>query len=170
MQKLYFIRHGQTHMNVSGYWSGTTETQLTEEGKKQAKAAGKAARKLDIDLIVSSPMHRTKETATIIAKEIGYDPTKIEYNSLLIERHFGELEGKPWDPDLDMDGIADIESVDTLLERSRLALEWLYTLPAKNILVVSHGSFGRALRSLLMPEYPFEHPARLQNAEINHWV
>ncbi len=115
-------------------------------------------------------MHRTKETATIIAKEIGYNPAKIEYNSLLIERHFGELEGKPWDPDLDMDGIADIESVDTLLERSRLALEWLHTLAAHNILVVSHGSFGRALRSHLIPEYPFDSPTRLQNAEIHRWV
>jgi probable phosphoglycerate mutase len=170
MKKLYFVRHGLSEMNVSGHWSGTTETSLTAEGRRQAKRAGQKAKELKIDYIVASPLSRARETAEIIAKEIGYALEEIHINDLFIERHFGELEGRPWNPDLDLDGIVDIETVDTILERAKLALNFLHSLKADNVMVVSHGSFGRALRHHLLQEYPFSHPARLTNAEINEWL
>ncbi|MBI3624030.1 histidine phosphatase family protein [Candidatus Saccharibacteria bacterium] len=156
-------------MNVSGHISGTTETPLTEEGRQQAKRAGRAAKKLNIDLIVCSPLGRAHETAKIIAKEIGYPINKIQTNGLLIERHFGVMEGQLREPDHDADGFADVESRDTLMNRAKQAIDWLHSLPAQHILVVSHGTFGRAVRSLLKPEIPFDH-SRLQNAEIHHWL
>ena len=125
MKKLYFIRHGLSEMNVKGLIAGRTESPLTEEGKLQARHAGKQAKKLGIDYIVSSPMSRAHETAKIIAKEIGYPLDKIHLNSLFIERDFGELEGKVWSPDLDIDGFADVEAQDTLIERAGLALNFL---------------------------------------------
>jgi probable phosphoglycerate mutase len=170
MKKLYFLRHGLTVMNVEGKWSGTTETPLTPEGRDQAKRAGQQAKGLDIDYIVASPLGRARETAEIIAREIGYPAKDIHYNDLFIERHFGALEGQPWQPDLDMDGIADIESVDTLLNRARLALEFLHTIEAQHILVVSHGSFGRAMRSLLHEDKPYHVLDRLNNAELHQWL
>lgn len=170
MKHLFFARHGLSEMNVAGLWAGTTETPLTEEGRKQAKAAGQAAKDLGIDYVVSSPLSRALETAQIIARQIGYPVSKIHVNDLFIERHFGELEGKTWNPDLNLDGITDIETVDTLLERAKLALAWLESLPANNVLVVSHGSFGRALRSQVLAEFPFSHPHRLKNAEIHQWL
>ncbi len=157
-------------MNVEGRWSGVTETPLTATGRKQAKQAGKQAKGLDIDYIVASPLGRARETAEIIAKEIGYPLENIHYNDLFIERHFGALEGQPWQPDLDLDGIADIESVDTILNRARLALEFLRTLEVHTILVVSHGSFGRAMRSHIKPQYPYHVLNRLNNAEIHEWL
>ncbi len=176
MKKLYFCRHGQTEMNTLGHFSGTTETPLTTEGRKQAKRAGKKAKDLNIDYIISSPLSRAVETAQIIAKEIGYPIDKIHTNELFIERHFGDLEGRAWNPDLDMDGIADIETRDTVLERARLALEFLETIDADNILVVSHGSFGRALRSLFLPHIPYHQTSggrrhlAIPNAEIINWL
>ncbi len=170
MKHLYFVRHGLSEMNKLGIWSGTLETPLVPEGKEQARQAGLQARYLNIDCIVSSPLSRAQETAQIIAHEIGYPLEQIHTNPLFVERHFGELEGRPWDPDLNMDGISDIETVDTLLERARLALEFLQSLKAENILVVSHASFGRALRHHILKEYPFSHPHRLQNAEIYQWL
>jgi uncharacterized phosphatase len=177
MRKLYFVRHGQSEMNVSGHFAGITETPLTAEGREQAKRAGQIAKDFHIDAIVSSPLSRALETAQIIAKELGYSLDKIHINKLFIERDYGELEGKPWAPDLNLDGMSDIETVDTVLERAKLALDFLHTLDAGNILVVSHGTFGRALRSHILPDYPFHNTTtkdssqfRIPNAEIVSWL
>lgn len=170
MKHLYFCRHGETHANASGHWSGTFETPLTETGKQQAKLAGRSAKELNIDYIICSPLGRAKETAEIIAIEIGFPVDKIEHNSLFIERHFGQMEGQPYRSDHDVDGFVDVEAKDSVLERAHLALEHLETLGAENILIVSHGTFGRAFRSLTHPKLPFEskgnEKTRLKNAEI----
>lgn len=159
------MRHGLTEMNAAGLRSGSTETILTAEGRNQAKLAGQQAKHLSIDLIVCSTMKRTRETAEIVAHEMDYPIEKIMHSSLLIERHFGELEGQPYSPDLDIDGFADVESTDTLLHRAQLALEWIESLPGESILVVSHGSFGRALRHIVNRDIPFGPPS-FKNAEV----
>lgn len=166
MKTLYFMRHGLTEMNVAGLWSGRTETQLTAEGRKQAKRAGQAAKNLGIDAIVCSTMGRAVETAEIVAKEIGYPVENIHKSSLLIERHFGELEGTPWQPDLNVDGFADVESVDTLKNRALLALEWIETIPGKTILIVSHGATGRMIRHAANQTIPFVGAGKFDNAEL----
>lgn len=168
MKNFYFARHGLSEYNKKGLLAGRTECPLTPEGREEAKAAGQKAKTLKLDVIASSPQCRAMETAQIIAKEIGYKEADIHINNLLAERHFGEMEGKPWAPDLNFDGISDVETLDTLMERARLALEWLDSFDG-NVLVVSHGSFGRALRSIMLAEYPFTHPERLKNAEIVLW-
>lgn len=175
MKKLYFIRHGITEMNELGLISGITETPLSKTGKLQAKTAGQEAKLLNIDCIVSSPMNRAVETARIIAKEIGYPLDNIHISKLLIERDFGELEGKVWSPDLNLDGIADIETVDTILARASLAIKWLESLDAQTILVVAHGGIGRALRHHLVEDMPYSNgPSpeghRMHNAVIHRWV
>ena len=82
------------------------------------------------------------------------------------------MEGKVRDLNLDydIDGFVDVETEDTILERARLALNHLHSLNVDTILVVSHGAFGRALRSLTHPHLPFEptgtHKTRFKNAEI----
>lgn len=157
-------------MNVRGVWSGTTETPLTLEGRRQARQTGRAAKGLGIDLIVSSPLSRAVETATIIAKEIGYPPDKIQTNDLLIERHFGELEGTTWHPDINIDSTKNVESIDSILDRARSALDWLENIDEGIIMVVSHGSFGRALRHHILEDFPFTHPHRLKNAELHEWI
>lgn len=169
MKHLYFVRHGQTVANATGVWSGTMETPLTEEGRAQAKLAGQHAKQLQIDHIICSTLGRAHETAQIIAREIGYPVHAIELNSLLIERHFGEMEGQPWQIDTDSDGFVNVETRDSVLERAKLALEHLQQLDVETVLVVSHGTFGRAFRSLIHPHMPFEpgNPKnRFNNAEI----
>ncbi len=170
MKKLYFIRHGQTEMNVAGIYAGVIETPLTDEGKRQAKNAGKAAKDLGIDLIVASPLGRAQETARIVAKEIGYESAKIKGSPLLIERFFGAMEGQPNDPSLTYDKFDGAEDDDSLVHRAHAALAWINSQHADHILVVSHGSFGRALRSILKEEYPMSHPERINNAELLCWV
>jgi uncharacterized phosphatase len=170
MKHLYFVRHGETVGNAENIWAGTFETPLNSKGKVQAKNAGKVAKELQIDLIICSPLGRTRETAAHIATEIGYPLEKIEYSSLFIERHFGEMEGKPTLADHNVDGFVDVETHETILERAKMALDYVKSLEAENILVVSHGAFGRAFRSLTHPHIPFEpkgtDETRLKNAEI----
>lgn len=166
MKRLYFIRHGLSEMNVQGVFAGLTNTPLTDEGREQAKEAGKKAKDLKIDHIVCSPLDRAHETARIIAKEIGYPIEDIELNSLLIERDFGSLEGQPWSLDVNVDGFSDVETTGSLLSRARLALDFLESLDYNNVLVVSHGALGRALRHHILEEFPFSHPHRIPNAEI----
>lgn len=170
MKKLYYIRHGQSEMNLQGFFAGTTNTPLTAKGRKQAKKAGVAAKKLNIDYIVSSPLTRALDTAKIIAKEIGYPIDKIEINPLFIERNFGEMEGKTYSVDLDLDGVIGVERTDDLLARTKLALAYLTNLETDSVLVVSHGSFGRGLRHHLFEEFPLSHPHRIPNAEIVSWI
>lgn len=156
-------------MNKSGHIAGTTDTPLVKEGRQQAKIAGQKAKKLKIDCIATSPLSRAKETAEIIAKEIGYPADNIHVSKLLLERDFGEAEGHPYAPDLDLDGFSDIETLDSLIERAHLALKWIETLPGNSVLVVGHGSFGRALRSVLIKEKPFYHQEKIHNTDIVLW-
>jgi alpha-ribazole phosphatase len=155
MKRVYFIRHGESELNVAGLFAGHSETPLTAKGREQASQAGKQATQVTIDHIISSPLSRAHETAQIVARTIGYPEDSIEVNSLLIERYFGSMEQQPYHPDFNMDGIADAESHDTLKNRATLFWEYVQSLPYDTILVVSHGSFGRMFRHVLHPEIPF---------------
>jgi uncharacterized phosphatase len=169
MKHLYLIRHGHTEMNERGLFSGQTETPLTPKGKQQARAAGGQAKDLGIDLIISSPLSRAHDTAQIIAQEIGYPSGKIELSDLLLERHFGSAEGQVYSREFDMEQVADAEQLHSLHDRLENFWQYIQTLPAKNILVVSHGSSGRMLRNVVLPHIPFHGTSEqhhLPNAEI----
>ena len=167
MKHLYFVRHGLSEMGKQGLRAGAgSDPHLAPEGHEQARHAGHHAKLLNIDHIISSPMKRAHHTARIIAQEIGYPEDNIALNSLFIERHFGELEGTPWEADINLDGFAEVETTDTLLHRMHLAYEFLRSLPFDNVLVVSHGATGRALRHIIHPEIPFNSSEPFENAEI----
>jgi broad specificity phosphatase PhoE len=168
MKRLYFMRHGLSVLNMRGIRAGHIETPLTDEGREQARQAGIAAKHYGIDTIVSSPLSRAHDTAKIVAHEIGIPPADIHVNGLLIERDFGALDGKPYDPDVDLDGIADVESFDEARTRAALALEWIESLGGTNVLVVSHGGLGRAMRDLLLPQT--DRSIKLENARIEQWL
>ena len=90
--EIYLIRHGQSTANASGVWQGQMEFPLSEEGRLQARLAGKALAGEPFDAIYSSPLGRAFETAEIIARETGY-PGEIVPLEGLMERHGGSLEG-----------------------------------------------------------------------------
>jgi probable phosphoglycerate mutase len=170
MKRLYFMRHGLSEMNVQGLVSGVTESPLTAEGRAAAKKAGQDTQHLKIDLIVASPMSRALETAQIFAKEIGYSVENIKISPLLIERNFGELEGAPFGPVGDRSQILEYEQDDALLARAQQALDWINSLDAESILIVSHGAIGRAIRSLVREDFPMSHPHRMDNTELVCWI
>lgn len=166
MKHLYFVRHGLSVMNKKGVFSGRTETPLTPEGEQECHNAGQQLCTAGIDLIVSSPIRRAYDSARIIAEELGIDPDNIIVNELFIERSFGPLEGTPYTTEADLDGTAGVEHSTKLIERTAKGLEFLRSLDADTILVVSHGAVGRALRSLVQPGTPFHASERFHNGEV----
>jgi broad specificity phosphatase PhoE len=81
----YILRHGLSTSNTKGYLSAWPEkriSHLVPEGKKQIKKAGQFFKKVGLDLIFSSDMHRTKQTSTIISK---MTKIKVVFNKKLRE-------------------------------------------------------------------------------------
>jgi uncharacterized phosphatase len=166
MKNLYFIRHGESVYNSLGKLSGSTDSPLTDKGREQAKEIAKDIKPLHIDLIVSSSLSRARETAEIIAENIGYPKNKVLVSNLFVERDFGSLEGAPYNRYLKLRRAKGSERLSSLLDRSDEGLAWLKTLPAENILVVSHGSMGRALRHHISRFHPFYFQKHFKNAVV----
>jgi len=153
-------------MNKKGVFSGRTETPLAPEGIEQVKAAGQKAKNLHIDLIVTSPMERARETAAIIARTIDYPVKDIQVSDLFMERDFASLEGKAYSPNRDFSSYEDVESDKAILERASEGLTYLKSLDHDTIMVVSHGAIGRAIRHLLNPSVHFHETERFENGKI----
>lgn len=86
------VRHAESVANSRGIYQGQThDTDLSDLGRKQAKALAKKAKTLGIKKIISSPLKRTYQTALAVAGEMGCD---IEINEMLIETNHGVWEGK----------------------------------------------------------------------------
>lgn len=165
MKRLFFVRHGLSIMNETGFFSGRTETNLSQTGIDQAIKAGKKMKDFKIDLIISSPMKRTVHTAELIAKQIKYPVSKILINDLFIERDFGPLEGSYYIPNLKEH--PGVETSEQIQERANEAYSYLKSLTKyDNILIVSHGSFGRALRHSVNNKIPFYMSEGFRNGHI----
>ena len=89
---LYLLRHGQTAANRSGLLQGHVDFDLTELGKRQAKAAADALRDRDVHRLVSSPLRRAVQTAEIVAAILGL---AVEIEPRLIEMDYGLWDERP---------------------------------------------------------------------------
>jgi len=92
LKKVYFVRHGESQWNVEDKICGITDSPLTEKGRQQAIATGRAILDLGIhaDVILHSPLKRAAETAEQISEITGI-PLREEPR--LIEQAFGIWEG-----------------------------------------------------------------------------
>ncbi|MGR3303601.1 MAG: phosphohistidine phosphatase SixA, partial [Candidatus Scalindua sp.] len=78
--EIYLVRHGAAHTKEDD-----PERHLNKGGLDQCHLSGRALRQLDIkfDLIISSPKARARQTAEIIAEEVGYPKDKIKVTETL---------------------------------------------------------------------------------------
>ena len=78
--EIYLVRHGAAHTKEDDQ-----ERHLNKDGLEQCHLSGKALRRLDIkfDLVISSPKARARQTAEIIAGEVGYPKNKIKVTETL---------------------------------------------------------------------------------------
>jgi broad specificity phosphatase PhoE len=94
-QELILIRHGQSTANASGVWQGQLDFPLSEQGRIQAAATGRALQGTKISGVYASPLSRAFETAEIVAGEAGFRGEVAPVPGLM-ERHGGILEGHIW--------------------------------------------------------------------------
>ena len=148
--RLLLLRHGQTELSISRRYSGRGNPVLTEEGRRQADAAARyLAARGGIAAVVSSPLERTRATATAAATALGVD---VRVDDDLIETDFGEWEGLTFaeaaqrDPELHRRWLRDTsveppggESFDAVAHRVRRARDRIVAEYGEaTVLVVSH--------------------------------
>jgi broad specificity phosphatase PhoE len=71
--RIFVVRHGEAYKNLPfhSHMSKEKQDSLTPDGLKQARRAGKSLKDKNIVGVVASPTGRTRETARIIAQEVG---------------------------------------------------------------------------------------------------
>jgi ribonuclease H / adenosylcobalamin/alpha-ribazole phosphatase len=91
--RLIVIRHGESELNVERRYSGRDDVPLSVRGRAQgeAVAARVAALAGPVAAVVSSPLSRCTDTATLIAEALGGLPVLRDPD--LVECDFGEWEG-----------------------------------------------------------------------------
>jgi broad specificity phosphatase PhoE len=148
--RLLLLRHGETEWSLSGQHTGSTEIDLTENGRTQAKLAGGVLSGLNLvdPLVISSPRQRTLVTAELAGLTVD------EISPLLAEWDYGEYEGVTTEkiretvPDwlVWTHGCPGGESVAQVSERADRAIALaLEHLESRDVLFVSHGHFSRAV-------------------------
>lgn len=86
-----FIRHGQTDWNRDDRLQGSSDIPLNDVGRQQAHEAAAILRGGGWEAIVSSPLSRARETAEIMAADLGIElgPSYAAF----VERDYGVNEG-----------------------------------------------------------------------------
>lgn len=165
---IYLIRHGQTDTNLKKLVNGRNDEPLNENGIKQAESFINIIENFKIDLIICSPIARTKQTAQIInQKDID-----IIYDDRIVEREMKETMYKP---------IEEISQDETLYKLDdyknkrfepfgivyERVLDFLKDIKekyeGKNILIISHGDILYAMRMILEKREDVRYP---RNCEI----
>lgn len=160
--KLILARHGETDWNVAKKIQGVTDTDLNENGLRQARelAAAVLAGDLGITAIYSSHLKRAAQTAAYVAEALN-----LPYHTMeaLQELNFGKWEGNSW-PEVkerypEEYGVwytnrrytpaPEGESYQQMLERVIPALQEIVRREKGNALVVIHSAEIVALQATL---------------------
>lgn len=91
MTRVLVVRHGETDWNLHGRMQGWAPVPLNGTGREQADAVGRyLAREYDIDRVVSSDLHRTRETTERVTAHVD---APVAYDRAWRERHIGVYQG-----------------------------------------------------------------------------
>jgi broad specificity phosphatase PhoE/8-oxo-dGTP pyrophosphatase MutT (NUDIX family) len=151
MKRLYLIRHAESLSNIQDIMIGSSQGELTENGKGQAQMLASHLTKFRIDLIISSSLQRAMDTARLINKKLNIP---LGFTTLLNERALGELTGiRREDYQRLLTDQTDKlnfrpkggESFMDVSKRVKQFLVYVLTLREENILIVTHGRFLKIL-------------------------
>lgn len=177
------IRHGLTLLNRDQRVGGRIDVPLIDEGRLQAKEAASALDGVAFDAVISSPLQRALETASLVT---GLPPSDIEVNEECSERSFGQMEGAdpvqvpvrfPQVRYLQVGHVRyslnppDGESFDSLHRRATWFLEaTLKSHHGESVLVFSHQNFLQQLHGAIKGLGPIESLAQdILNCELNRF-
>jgi broad specificity phosphatase PhoE len=151
--RFLIIRHGQSEANAKKIVQGLRDFPLDEAGRAQAAALGAWLKPSGIQTILSSPLRRAAETASILAAALGLAaPTVFQPLSEIDTGSFSGLsldEAKERFPDIhaefersSWEGVPDAERAQVVWRRAILVWEELRSRAmagAKCVACVSHG-------------------------------
>ncbi|KKS51419.1 MAG: hypothetical protein UV17_C0063G0002 [Candidatus Gottesmanbacteria bacterium GW2011_GWA1_42_26] len=146
---VYLIRHAQPDNPKGIFYGRQFDLPLSELGKEQALALALQFNQMNIhpDIILTSPAHRTQQTAAILGNVLGEVEIVVDHD--LDEVWSKGLEGKPidflaklsWDPYNYQGPLGysyDIESPIDIVERMVRAVEHVRKM-GKSPFIVGHG-------------------------------
>ena len=159
---VYVIRHGKTHFNERGIFTGWIDAHLSNDGINNALQIRKffEERNIRFDVIFTSDLTRAIQTAQIAYPD--YKNAKFIITSLLRERDYGALSGrskKKFSKEYPM--LYRIyhrsyfvpppggESFIMMEKRITEFLKFFTKLKAKNVLISAHGNTIRVLARIL---------------------
>ena len=144
-----FLRHGESVGNAEERFQGQTDYPLTDMGRRQAEKLAERWVKegIRLDLAVTSPLCRARETARIIA---GALELPVEVDPIWMERNAGEIAGLTREETLERypdteyrtpyDAFGDSGEGDwELYLRAGTAVHGLLKRPPGRYLIVTHG-------------------------------
>lgn len=149
--KYFVMRHGESENNLINTVNTieTTISHLTHKGKDKTREIAQSLKDKKIDLIISSPITRAKETAIEVSKILDYNESKIETDERLTEMKIPEYEGRTWDeyhedfPNNESTYYKTKEGCESWSDIKKRSMDFLYDLENKyqdkNILIVTHG-------------------------------
>ena len=91
-RRLLLARHGRTDWNRTFRYQGTTDVPLDDGGREQARRLGLRLRREPLVRIVTSPLVRAVETASLVGSSFPEAP-RTTYSPQLAELDFGLWEG-----------------------------------------------------------------------------
>lgn len=152
--KLYVVRHGQTEWNLENKVQGTADIELTELGRNEAYKLQDLVKEIEVDIVISSPLSRAKETAEILIDK----KLPVFIDERLTERDWCDNEGKSiddvdrwncWDVTQNIDD-NNIEKIQDFMKRvSEFIEEIKIVYSKKKVLVVAHSAVVRVIHYLL---------------------
>ncbi|MEQ2528698.1 histidine phosphatase family protein [Robertmurraya yapensis] len=159
MLQLFFVRHGETEWNVEKRLQGRLNSNLTENGIRDAELLGKRLATIDFEAVYSSPSNRTVETAKLIIDERTL-PFKTDER--LMEIDLGEWEGRTVDeiqqsePELYhlyQDNPSQFKGTgetfaDVKNRLEAVLAELVEAYPSGNLLIITHGVVIKVLQAI----------------------
>ena len=160
--RVFLVRHGATVLTAEDRFAGSTNVQLSDEGRGQVARLAERLRTTNITVVYASPLDRTMETARILAEPHGLEVKPCDGMREISHGHWEELtrkevdqkfpqEAEEWEKDPYTFAPTGGESGLAVTARALPALmEILRANPGKKILVVSHKATIRLLLSSLL--------------------
>ena len=95
MRKLVLLRHGESQWNLENRFTGWADVDLTENGCREAKAAGELLRHegFTFDIAYTSVLRRAIRTLWIALDALDLMWLPVVHSWRLNERHYGALQG-----------------------------------------------------------------------------
>ncbi|MCM1028724.1 MAG: 2,3-diphosphoglycerate-dependent phosphoglycerate mutase [Pseudoflavonifractor sp.] len=92
---IILLRHGQSMWNLENRFTGWTDVELSDKGRDEARAAGKAMKEAGLlpKFYFTSVLRRAIHTLQIAAAEMERDYIPVIKDWHLNERHYGALQG-----------------------------------------------------------------------------